>query len=510
MKYIVTLLLIFLLCSFLIPNKVFASTISETRYLRKNLVTVNGLYAYYLNTTQNSGVNFVSNYSYSNSGKVATWAIRVFNRTSDGTEKEITNGVPVAQVYRSTTGSGLQNNTWNCPFNVLTSTMSIVVKWYVGKTLTPSTWVLLAKSTTEQLGANYLNSSKWNVFYYTTCSIGIGKSPKPLKSDFDVSPFIVYDYGLFWNTATYNTRIENFKYFIGVPSTTFTFIDISKSTESFSIFNYLLYSFTDTSKSLEIFNLYKYLYYTFIDTSKSTENFSITNYLYYLFTDISKSLESFFFGRIVDSYYNYPSTVQMGIFSDYEKTSGRSAVGQTFTVSDYNYKINRASFYYRTDAYSGNPNATLYAVLYNITGISGTNGKPTGTRLAISNPIICYKTDGIMIRLNFDFPINQQYQMNKDTDYCIAIEAHNSTLLDTTNYILIFGNGASQAIDDGNSFMRINTVYYAYPQYDTWFYVYGYIPITIPEIPSIPFLMILLIIIALTILLLIGIFKEKK
>jgi len=56
------------------------------------------------------------------------WEIRVWRRTAQGDNKEITSGEPVAVVERSQRGGGLQSATWTCPEIVLSPTDSIIVR----------------------------------------------------------------------------------------------------------------------------------------------------------------------------------------------------------------------------------------------------------------------------------------------------------------------------------------------------------------------------------------------
>jgi len=170
---------------------------TDTRYLRDFQKTVNPpSSAYYLSTSQ--GTTYTANWLLAQVGTSATWGIRVWKRSSAGAETEITSGSPVARVQRSTQGTGLQNNTWNCPSRTLVPTDSIVIRWYVGRGTNPSTWTTLATSTTERLGATVLNASIWRVVYYSQVCFS--------------ETYNRYDYSLYWGNPSVNTRILNFTY----------------------------------------------------------------------------------------------------------------------------------------------------------------------------------------------------------------------------------------------------------------------------------------------------------
>jgi hypothetical protein len=151
--------------------------------------TVNGLNAYELLTSQ--GTTYRLAYITEDSTLTIYFGIRVWKRSSSGTETEITSGTAVA--IASGLGSGLISGTWSCPSTSLDGTDSIVVRVYAGTSSPPTT--LLATFTTEQLGAQSLDAATWTVYYYLSkVSLGGGH----------------YEYDFYWGTTTYNSRIENF------------------------------------------------------------------------------------------------------------------------------------------------------------------------------------------------------------------------------------------------------------------------------------------------------------
>jgi hypothetical protein len=163
---------------------------AETRYMTSWYGTVNGLSANYLSTSQSSSSQYCSVAATTN----ATFGIRVWKRSSTGSEVEITQGTPVATVTRSS-GEGLQNSTWLCPETKLSRNDSIVVRVYISPD--GGDWVECRNFTTEQLeNVEILNSSQWSVYYYTY-----------RRSWFWGSYARVY-----YGSPTYNSRIINFSY----------------------------------------------------------------------------------------------------------------------------------------------------------------------------------------------------------------------------------------------------------------------------------------------------------
>jgi len=175
---------------------------AETRYMRNASTTVNGLTAYELGATRTA--NPTSVYISAAGNLTAYWGIRVWKRSSDGVETEITGGTPVAVVRRSADGAGLQNAAWSCPETPLNPTDSIVVRLYIR--LGTGAWTEKAAFTTERLGTTILNAATWTVYLYTGRAYDV---------DFDITyaPF-------YWGTSTYDSRIENFTWgvFPSIPT----------------------------------------------------------------------------------------------------------------------------------------------------------------------------------------------------------------------------------------------------------------------------------------------------
>jgi len=181
-----------------------ASAVAETRYMRDDTQTVNGLTAYNAGTTQSTSGLSTDVQVFDGGGSTVYWGIRVWKRDSSGTETEITAGTPVAQVSKSTTGAEILSNTWTPTATSLSSSDAIVVRVYidVGGTGTWSQGGTAPDFITEQLDAAQLDAAAWTVYYYVDrASVSTG------------SPSGRYTQGFFyWGTATYDSKITNFSY----------------------------------------------------------------------------------------------------------------------------------------------------------------------------------------------------------------------------------------------------------------------------------------------------------
>ncbi|MHA2174924.1 MAG: archaellin/type IV pilin N-terminal domain-containing protein [Candidatus Hodarchaeales archaeon] len=172
---------------------------TETRFLRSNAATVNGLTAYDLGTDLTGSIAVTDQSSTVSGDQAVTWGIRVYVRHSDTSEAEITSGM-VATVARGAGGdaSGIQNGNWLCPQTALSPTDSIVIEvWYQIGGNSPAMHI---EFTTPQLGATQLDASTWSVFYYTERDRAGGFFSRTTTAIFH------------WGDAIHNSRIENFEY----------------------------------------------------------------------------------------------------------------------------------------------------------------------------------------------------------------------------------------------------------------------------------------------------------
>jgi hypothetical protein len=183
-----------------IPATVFGGNVTvlpPPLFMRSDQHTVNNATMYKLmeNHTQiarpvNSSVTDPENEAY------CYWGVRVWKRSSAGTETEITSGSPVAVVSRTTSGSGLQSANWTCPATNLSTTDCLVVRVYYKFDWT--SYSQCAEFMSLQLNATSLAGQTWTVHYYTQRSY----SPSTHKT------YMYYH----WDN-NYNSRIENVNYY---------------------------------------------------------------------------------------------------------------------------------------------------------------------------------------------------------------------------------------------------------------------------------------------------------
>lgn len=193
-KVIISVLL-FCLCLSLIPQ-VYATT--ETRYMRGDQHTINGLTAYVLNTTQSDSQQAMSSFLSGSQDYVLKWGIRVWIRHDDNSETELTDGTwTQIEVSRSSNGEGLQSDTWDCPETNLATTDAIRV------TVRENFETKTTNFITEQIGVTQLDSATWTFYLYTKRSSSAGFPPFILPSTSG---------NFYWGTDAKNSRIENFQY----------------------------------------------------------------------------------------------------------------------------------------------------------------------------------------------------------------------------------------------------------------------------------------------------------
>ncbi|MBA7497010.1 hypothetical protein ES702_07619 [subsurface metagenome] len=157
----------------------------ETRYFRKydDLLITQGTVTYEL--------GYGSGYL-----NLGYWGIRVWIRHSDLSVTDISGWPPVAIVTKGTTGEAILSNTWDCPETALASDDKIGVAIYLKIEDVLGWYLLWSRCDTEALNAEKLDAATWTVYYYVDIFWHAG-----------AGMWIYYIRG---NSATYNTRIENF------------------------------------------------------------------------------------------------------------------------------------------------------------------------------------------------------------------------------------------------------------------------------------------------------------
>lgn len=169
----------------------------KTLYMRSDQHTVNNATLYKLMETHTQTSTSTSMYTGDPENDVAGyWGIRVWKRSANGAEVELTSGSPVAVVSRSSVGQGLQSATWNCPAMSLNPTDSLVVRVYY-KFDFQSNYTLSSQFSTVQLNATSLAEETWRIYYYTRRSYNT-----------QTHRTTIYYY---WDN-TYLSRIENLDY----------------------------------------------------------------------------------------------------------------------------------------------------------------------------------------------------------------------------------------------------------------------------------------------------------
>lgn len=139
-------------------------TYTETRYFQNADITYNQLTCKDLGTSQTASPTYVErNTTVTGAG---TLAIRVFKRSSNGSETEITSGY-AAQMTKGMSTSGIDSATWDCPETALVDGDSIVIRVYIYHPYDgyPPTWVLVGTWQTENLSATQLAAATWTVYY---------------------------------------------------------------------------------------------------------------------------------------------------------------------------------------------------------------------------------------------------------------------------------------------------------------------------------------------------------
>lgn len=138
---------------------------SWKRYVRTDTVTVGS------NTYYNFGLvnSDTSTYVEDITGDTETYypvycGIRIFKVASDGTETELTAGTPVAIVYRSSNGSGIQTADYSFGGATFATTDRLCIKFYIDS---GSGYQEKIKAVTEQLNVTSLPAGTWRVSYYS-------------------------------------------------------------------------------------------------------------------------------------------------------------------------------------------------------------------------------------------------------------------------------------------------------------------------------------------------------
>jgi len=154
-------------------------------------------------------------------------------------------------------------------------------------------------------------------------------------------------------------------------------------------------------------------------------------------------------------------------------TSEISAIGQSFTTpEELNYKLVKTTFYLERE---GSLNGNITAALYNATSCSGHPNSSTadvGLPLAISEPVDCTDISNTSTdEITFFFLDDQQYLMEANHEYVMAVYITNSTNFSITNYMKV--RDVSDYDYPGNEAFYESGDWTCFDAYDVCFYVFG-------------------------------------
>ena len=186
-----------------------AFAVSESRYYRSDMHTVNGLNAYKLDTTNSASESYIEvGKSEMNMGCTCMFPVYynsdIYIRHSNGAQTLL--GSSIAQTVRGgiTEGiaeEGYQSNTWSCPKTSLSPTDAIRVIENVGLR---SNFKATRDFITEQLDSVMLEATTWTfnryTWYYVFCI-------SPGENTISGTEGRTY-----YGSSSYNTRISNFAY----------------------------------------------------------------------------------------------------------------------------------------------------------------------------------------------------------------------------------------------------------------------------------------------------------
>jgi hypothetical protein len=230
---IILLALISVLSVFQFVPSINALTI-ETRYFVNATWIVNGYTYNKLITTQTGASGYTLVMHKTDNFKLG---VRIYVTHADSSITELTAGTSVAIVTRSAVGSGIQSATWACPQTTLVPTDAIEVDVYLWDQIYQ--WQIAMQFSTEQLGTTILNAGTWTFYYYTAVTYS--------------SPY--YYFKFYFDTTTYNSRIENFSW--GISSTqevTYHFTETMKPSATLYQWQEQRYSLIETMTITSLLN----------------------------------------------------------------------------------------------------------------------------------------------------------------------------------------------------------------------------------------------------------------
>ena len=138
--------------------------------------------------------------------------------------------------------------------------------------------------------------------------------------------------------------------------------------------------------------------------------------------------------------------------------------GQTFTATGG--ILNSAKFYLKT---AGSPTGNVYAKIYAMTGVYGTNGAPTGAVLATSDAIDITTISSVYSLITFTFSGANKITLTNGVNYCLDCSFGGGSVGND----LVMGVDGSSPSHAGNIFSSVDdSMWVGVNTYDTCFYVY--------------------------------------
>ena len=172
--------------------------------------------------------------------------------------------------------------------------------------------------------------------------------------------------------------------------------------------------------------------------------------------------------ELMDSYGTANANAQFLLKDEHpaDQAGKYSALGQSFNA-DENAKLESVSFVLYK---SGSPTWNATAELYAHAGTFGTNGKPTGQPLALSNEFNLTQLNGSTVLYNFQFSYDQQYDLVAGTKYFIVFRNPMGGGVSDTDYPIMLcdatgnheGNYAYYTLGGWVSTSTADTIFYLY------------------------------------------------
>lgn len=189
-----------------LPDLFTRGTTTATFYMRSDMHTVNGQYAYVLNATESAADQTVTNSITSDTNETAYWGVRFYLTYSDNSTSELTNGYPETVTLRTTNGSGIQTGNWLSPYvdftlgNIGTTAIKTLVYTRFGD----GTWQLQASFVSDWLEYRTLMNTTWTIYLYTSYTI-------TQPSNYNLTSSIT------WGDTAHPSRIEDVEFMNALP-----------------------------------------------------------------------------------------------------------------------------------------------------------------------------------------------------------------------------------------------------------------------------------------------------